>query len=176
MSVTTVKHITQASKYIEHSIITGHNALPFSKMRSQSILVPLLAFAAAVDATKVVLTNDDGWAVAQIRAQKNALTSAGFDVRSDHSELWTVCVLMIPIRSYSQLLLSTSQGPGHLRKHQPSSPRLASIIHAQLVLQLKVLMLLIVSGVIHPESPSFTQSHFRSISQLCERLPVRGTI
>lgn len=30
--------------------------------------------------SKIVLTNDDGWAVAQIRAQRDALTSAGFDV------------------------------------------------------------------------------------------------
>ena len=31
-------------------------------------------------AQKVVLTNDDGWAVAQIRAQNDALKAAGFDV------------------------------------------------------------------------------------------------
>ncbi|KAI0085587.1 sure-like protein [Irpex rosettiformis] len=30
--------------------------------------------------TKLVLTNDDGWAVAQIRAQNDALKTAGFDV------------------------------------------------------------------------------------------------
>ena len=28
----------------------------------------------------IVLTNDDGWATAQIRAQDNALTAAGFNV------------------------------------------------------------------------------------------------
>ena len=31
-------------------------------------------------AKKIVLTNDDGWAVAQIRAQFDALEAAGFDV------------------------------------------------------------------------------------------------
>lgn len=29
---------------------------------------------------KIILTNDDGWAVAQIRAQHDALIAAGFDV------------------------------------------------------------------------------------------------
>ena len=29
---------------------------------------------------KIVLTNDDGWAVANIRAQNDALRAAGFDV------------------------------------------------------------------------------------------------
>ena len=29
----------------------------------------------------LILTNDDGWAVAQIRAQRDALVDAGFDVR-----------------------------------------------------------------------------------------------
>ncbi|RDX43643.1 sure-like protein [Lentinus brumalis] len=29
---------------------------------------------------KIILTNDDGWAVAQIRAQRDSLVSAGFDV------------------------------------------------------------------------------------------------
>ncbi|KAI0351651.1 sure-like protein [Trametes cingulata] len=31
-------------------------------------------------AQKIVLTNDDGWAVAQIRAQRDSLVTAGFDV------------------------------------------------------------------------------------------------
>ena len=33
-------------------------------------------------AQKILLTNDDGWAVAQIRAQFDAIEDAGFDVRS----------------------------------------------------------------------------------------------
>ncbi|KAF7974392.1 hypothetical protein HWV62_12228 [Athelia sp. TMB] len=49
-------------------------------MRPQSVLGSLLAFASVAQSTKVVLTNDDGWAVAQIRAQKDALTAAGFSV------------------------------------------------------------------------------------------------
>ncbi len=31
--------------------------------------------------SKIVLTNDDGWATANIRAQDTALTTAGFNVR-----------------------------------------------------------------------------------------------
>ena len=31
-------------------------------------------------AQKIILTNDDGWATAQIRAQRDALVGAGFNV------------------------------------------------------------------------------------------------
>ena len=34
-----------------------------------------------VTSQNVILTNDDGWAVAQIRAQRDALVDAGFNVR-----------------------------------------------------------------------------------------------
>nr|BAL02937.1 survival protein SurE-like phosphatase/nucleotidase [Pholiota nameko] len=47
-------------------------------------LTALLAFVCYITATaqaqKIILTNDDGWAVAQIRAEYTALTAAGFDV------------------------------------------------------------------------------------------------
>lgn len=36
--------------------------------------------ACCVYSQKIVITNDDGWAVAQIRAQNDALKAAGFDV------------------------------------------------------------------------------------------------
>lgn len=42
-------------------------------------ILPLLA-GAVRRGTKIVLTNDDGWAVAQIRAQNDALIAAGYDV------------------------------------------------------------------------------------------------
>lgn len=42
-------------------------------------ILPLLA-GAVRRGTKIVLTNDDGWAVAQIRAQNDALKAAGYDV------------------------------------------------------------------------------------------------
>ncbi|KAF9546448.1 sure-like protein [Agrocybe pediades] len=37
-------------------------------------------FVAASNAQKIVITNDDGWATAQIRAEYNALKAAGYDV------------------------------------------------------------------------------------------------
>ncbi|KAJ6526609.1 survival protein sure-like phosphatase/nucleotidase [Mycena vulgaris] len=40
----------------------------------------LLALVFAVSAQKIVLTNDDGWAVAVVRAQNNALKAAGYNV------------------------------------------------------------------------------------------------
>ncbi|KAJ6526614.1 survival protein sure-like phosphatase/nucleotidase [Mycena vulgaris] len=40
----------------------------------------LLTLFLAVSAQKIVVTNDDGWAVAQIRAQNDALKAAGYDV------------------------------------------------------------------------------------------------
>lgn len=44
-------------------------------------LVSILVFVASVNGqTKILVTNDDGWAVANIRAQYNSLKSAGFNV------------------------------------------------------------------------------------------------
>ena len=40
----------------------------------------LLLFCAYASATNIVVTNDDGWAVANVRAQFSALTDAGFNV------------------------------------------------------------------------------------------------
>ncbi|KAJ7353698.1 survival protein sure-like phosphatase/nucleotidase [Mycena albidolilacea] len=44
------------------------------------ILVALACAVSAQTTSKIVLTNDDGWAVAQIRAQNDALKSAGYNV------------------------------------------------------------------------------------------------
>jgi 5'-nucleotidase len=46
--------------------------------------VLLLAYIDYASGVKIVLTNDDGWAVAQIRAQYDALKSAGHDVRRSY--------------------------------------------------------------------------------------------
>ena len=48
----------------------------------RAVALALLLERAAVGAQKIVLTNDDGWAVAQIRAQYDALVASGFDVSS----------------------------------------------------------------------------------------------
>lgn len=84
-----------------HEVIIGTNTntngnikrnatglLPSSKARMLSnigftvILLVLFGFqtSSATVRKKVVLTNDDGWAVAMVRAQNNALKAAGFDV------------------------------------------------------------------------------------------------
>ncbi len=47
-----------------------------------STAVTIVDARATASAPKVVLTNDDGWAVAQIRAQRDALVAAGFNVRT----------------------------------------------------------------------------------------------
>jgi 5'-nucleotidase len=44
------------------------------------IPVLLATYFHAALGVRVVLTNDDGWAVAQIRAQYEALTASGYDV------------------------------------------------------------------------------------------------
>lgn len=40
----------------------------------------LLCSVAVTAATNILLTNDDGWAVAQIRAQFSAIDAEGYDV------------------------------------------------------------------------------------------------
>ncbi|KAJ6542726.1 sure-like protein [Mycena capillaripes] len=44
------------------------------------ILIALACAVSSQTANKIVLTNDDGWAVAQIRAQNDALKAAGYNV------------------------------------------------------------------------------------------------
>ncbi|KAF9463382.1 sure-like protein [Collybia nuda] len=64
-----------------------------------SLYLHILIFSQAASATsvlpnlKVVLTNDDGWAVAQIRSEYNALHEAGFNASPLRSLSFT-CVLM----------------------------------------------------------------------------------
>ena len=52
-------------------------------MRSSVYLNTLAAFflVSSVHGLNVLVTNDDGWAVANIRAQFNSLQSAGYNVR-----------------------------------------------------------------------------------------------
>lgn len=49
------------------------------------VMATLFAFGPTIrseTAIRIVQTNDDGWAVANIRAQFDALTKAGYDVRA----------------------------------------------------------------------------------------------
>ena len=46
-----------------------------------SVLLALSLLSSTGAATNIVLTNDDGWAVAQLRAEYTALNAAGYNVR-----------------------------------------------------------------------------------------------
>lgn len=50
-------------------------------MLLSSALLFLLSLPLHTLQQKIVLTNDDGWAVAQIRAEYTALKAAGYDVK-----------------------------------------------------------------------------------------------
>ncbi len=59
-----------------------HDRFGERTLRTMHFLLALLPFVtSAAFCQNIVLTNDDGWAVAQIRAQNNALIAAGFNVR-----------------------------------------------------------------------------------------------
>ena len=68
----------------------GSSLLSFLTFLRSALLVPptmrvpiiasLLLSASSALAQKIVLANDDGWAIAQIRAQWEALNAANFDV------------------------------------------------------------------------------------------------
>lgn len=48
------------------------------------VLLGLSLAAQPTFSTKILVTNDDGWAVAQVRAQYDALVAAGFDVSHNY--------------------------------------------------------------------------------------------
>lgn len=88
-----------------------------------------LLLAAVASAQRIVISNDDGWAVAQIRAEVDALRTAGYDVRPDIS------------RSVALTLTETVGDPvcacgQQLRPRRPQHPRNASSapVRVQLVL------------------------------------------
>lgn len=64
-------------------LFTSSKARMLSNIGFTVILLVLFGFqtSSATVRKKVVLTNDDGWAVAIVRAQNSALKEAGFDVR-----------------------------------------------------------------------------------------------
>lgn len=49
-------------------------------MRSMQRIFVFVTLLLAANSQNVLLTNDDGWAVAQIRAQNDALIDSGFSV------------------------------------------------------------------------------------------------
>lgn len=70
-----------------------------TRMRCQTYLlhpISLVILFHTVVGQKIILTNDDGWAVALIRAQRNALVSSGFDVSC------SPCVLFLFLDTVAQ--------------------------------------------------------------------------
>ena len=58
-------------------------------------LVLLSAIVGSVLSQNILLTNDDGWAVAQIHAQNDALKAAGFNVSISRGSLhFSMCCLL----------------------------------------------------------------------------------
>ena len=51
-------------------------------MRNQYLLSPLVFFTVEAQGARIVISNDGGWAVAQIRAQYDSLRNFDYDVRS----------------------------------------------------------------------------------------------
>ena len=88
-------------------------------------LLTACVLACCVFSQKIVITNDDGWAVAQIRAQNDALKAAGFDVsrfavfyKIPLTRVYTEGHLVCPCRESVRLGLfvcSTSAVNGALR-------------------------------------------------------------
>ena len=63
---------------------THFQRLSTAKMQHWNYLISILSISLLFDclsAHNILLTNDDGWAVAQIRAQRDSLVNGGFDVR-----------------------------------------------------------------------------------------------
>lgn len=122
--------------------------------------VLLASLVALVQTQKIVLTNDDGWAEAQIRAQFEELVNAGYEVRYPYS---MCCSALIEISSHRlscplQLLISLAGVRCLSLRSLYWSP--ASITLARLVPQLKGLTKAIVSLL--PPTNSCIYAHINS--------------
>ena len=70
----------------------GSLSLPIESVTAMPLSAfTFLSLCASVAAKNIVVTNDDGWATAQIRAQFNALVDAGYQVRVSFSGRWQPC-------------------------------------------------------------------------------------
>jgi hypothetical protein len=96
-------------------------------MFASSILLALVLPAYA-KITNLVLTNDDGWAVAQIRAQFDALTAAGYNVWCFPLFAFFLLVMFtfLSRRLYCLRPHRTNLVPAHPLQPPPSLPSRAS--------------------------------------------------
>jgi len=98
-------------------------------MRGASSLLGFAFFGLCIAQRKVVLTNDDGWAVAQIRSEYDALKAAGYDVGhvfkglNEHDSYH--------FRSFCRHQQSTSRALDRRPPRRPPSPLPASLILVQ---------------------------------------------
>lgn len=85
-----------SSRYARYASIKANKQSPHKKLNGPAdtlnflIVMKLISSGAAlflsvalVRSTKIVLTNDDGWATAMIRQQMTDLIKAGYDVSRD---------------------------------------------------------------------------------------------
>lgn len=66
------------------SLLALQNSVTMQNKLYASVLLAILLVSGTRAATKIVLTNDDGWAVAQLRAEYTALTAVGYSVSTNH--------------------------------------------------------------------------------------------
>ncbi len=103
------------------------------------ISVALLAIVQGAFAQHLILTNDDGWAVAQIRAQRDALVDAGFDVRLSMAFLF-IGFTHCENRLFSLPRRKTNPGRDHPLQHLSHCPNHANSTHVLPVLLLRASM------------------------------------
>ena len=95
-----------------------------------STVISVVLLCGGTFAQKLVLTNDDGWAVAQIRAQRDALVDAGFDVRVFYLALLLVIITRCENRLFYLPQRRTNPEPARLRRHLSRCLSRASSTHA----------------------------------------------
>ena len=102
------------------------------------IIASLLLSVSSALAQKIVLANDDGWAIAQIRAQWEALHAANFDVTSKNFLPRSFWVYLCKNRLFCLLLQKISQELAHARALQDLGLIPVSLTAVQLTLPLQV--------------------------------------
>ena len=130
--------------------------------------LPLFTDAKKDERTKIVLTNDDGWAVAQIRSEYAAFKKAGYKVGLELSHRWPV---PMSSRSSFPLRRRTNPVPGRAPLPQPPSPSLASTIRVPLARLQKGLMHQIVSVRYSQHIPTISYAHILAFLNYVNSFP-----
>jgi len=127
------KYLTAQFYLLGSERYTREMAFAFAKLL---LLLPFVSFVSASPTNygpapckaNILVVNDDGWAVAEIRSEFDAIVAEGYNVYSDlcqyHSRFISVGRLSCLAPQ------STNLGPGIQRRRQRFSLSLASLIHA----------------------------------------------